>query len=270
MLDIEKQYKGSKFKEFIEHHLRDGAQASFHAGAISKIIKELPENLGSLMSSWIKFYMDNKTPFTDKNFWDRDTSEVFSEITSEAKSFLNKEELFDYRGEEDVLFDMFTVIAKHMAEAMESTPAIRQFAGIRTKKDKPGTISKIIGISFVILYHLFFIVSPYLIIREWGYKTAVLYAVVVVKYINDITINRFWFIQTLSLSVLFGAIAWFCAPDFYFVPSLYYIAITIFDSVSCKKLFHRATNDFIEKHKMLFEIYLFLFMSGCIALILFK
>ena len=130
-------------------------------------------------------------------------------------------------------------------------------------------ITAAIGIS----HHLFFIVSPYLIIGEWNYKTGILYAFVFVKYINDGWNYLFWFLGTIFLSIIFAVVAWFYRGAFFFLPSAYYAAITIYDSVWGKDAYYHGNYPIpgvFVKYRRWFELDLSLLMIGCVIAILYR
>ena len=117
-------FKGKSFSQLIDHHLNRQSQDQRIQG-INGTIAMLPEQARGLVEAFIDRW--NLRAY-DQVFWHTDTASVFDEITLDAKNVLSETGL---QADDEMLFNMFNIIALSYAYSAYDQPKIRQFMGIK-------------------------------------------------------------------------------------------------------------------------------------------
>lgn len=117
--------KGKPFYLLIQYHLKRQRKATKHKEAAIETIALLPEAAWNLCTGFIDRW--NERAY-DQSFWTRDSSEIFSEITEDARSMLSS---VGITADDEALFNMFQIVVLTYAYTAADQPNMRKFIGIR-------------------------------------------------------------------------------------------------------------------------------------------
>ena len=119
--ELKAQFKGKSFNQLIEYHLkRQGNTEKLREAAVGTVAI-LPSSLQSIAMDFIDRW--NEKAY-EEPLWRRDTSDVFSEITEDARSLLSS---LDKPTDDETLFNMFQVIVLSYAYSASDQPAMQKF-----------------------------------------------------------------------------------------------------------------------------------------------
>ena len=123
---IEEQFRGTKFNQLVEHHLK-----TMTPGTRKQSVLATAEDIGNGFTQldsmdWIDRW---NAKVYNKEFWQTDTSTVFREIIDDARIFLRSRNITDFT--DDSLFNMFNIIVMGFAYSAEDQPKMREFIGIK-------------------------------------------------------------------------------------------------------------------------------------------
>lgn len=117
-------YKGKPFRVLIKRHLNKREFPGYYHAAINGMITMLPQNSENIVSNFI----DRWLPITDEpDFWGRDTSEVFSLITNDARGVLQQEGL---QSDDETIFNMFLLVVLTYVCNAAGQRKMRKYIGI--------------------------------------------------------------------------------------------------------------------------------------------
>ncbi|MFC1966982.1 hypothetical protein ACFLWI_08645 [Chloroflexota bacterium] len=126
--ELKAQSKGTSFYELILYHLKRGKNTDKLREASVETIALLPQPAQSIAVEFIDKW--NERIF-EESFWQRDTSEVFTEIIEDARSLLLSS---GAPTDDETLFNMFQVVTLSYAYNASFQPNMRKFIkkGIRS------------------------------------------------------------------------------------------------------------------------------------------
>ncbi|MGD9368825.1 MAG: hypothetical protein PVH87_24190 [Desulfobacteraceae bacterium] len=122
--DFRAKIKGSRFFELINHHLRKQSQSKRILG-LKGTIALLPENAQGLAEGFIDRWNSH---IYDRDFWQRDTSDVFDEIIADARNVLRPLGLETH---DEAAFNLFNIIVLNYAYSAYDQPKMQEFMGIK-------------------------------------------------------------------------------------------------------------------------------------------
>ena len=123
---IEEQFRGTKFNQLVEHHLKT-MTPSARKQSVLDTADEIGHGFTQFHSmEWIDRWNDK---VYNKEFWQTDTSIIFREIVDDARVFLCSRNITDFT--DDSLFSMFNIIVIGFAYSAEDQPKMREFIGIK-------------------------------------------------------------------------------------------------------------------------------------------
>ena len=115
------QFKGKPFYQLIEYHLSRTKNTKKLKEASVGTAAMLPQAAQSLVVGFIDKWNEK---VNDESFWQKDTSDVFSEITDDARSLLSS---FIQPIDDETLFNMFQVVVLSYAYSASDQPAMQGF-----------------------------------------------------------------------------------------------------------------------------------------------
>ena len=125
-IDIENiriQFKGKPFNQLIKHHLKKQKPRQIYDG-LQGTMAMLPENARSTLENFIDRW-NEKT--YDKELWQKDTSQVFTEIVDDARSILSP---IGAPTDDETLFNMFQIVVLTYSWNASDQPNMQKFIGI--------------------------------------------------------------------------------------------------------------------------------------------
>jgi|LSQX01.1.fsa_nt_gb hypothetical protein len=123
LAELKVQFKGKRFCELISHHLSQQNQTNRIQG-IQETVALLPEAARSLAEGFIDRW---NTRAYDREFWQRDTAEVFEEIIENARGVLRP---LGLAMDDEAAFNLFNVVILSYAYSAYDQPKMRKFMGI--------------------------------------------------------------------------------------------------------------------------------------------
>lgn len=121
--ELKVQFKGRRFCELVSHHLRRQNQAK-RIEEIKGTVALLPEVARGLAEGFIDRW--NICAY-DKEFWQRDTANVFGEIIDDAQDALRP---LGLAGDDEAAFNLFNLVVLSYAYSAYDQPKMHKFAGI--------------------------------------------------------------------------------------------------------------------------------------------
>ncbi len=123
LAELGSQYRGSRFYQLVEHHLRCQSQDQRTQG-LQETVALLPEIARGLVEGFI----DQCNARThNRDFWQRDTASVFDEIINDARSVLRPVGL---ENNDEAAFNLFNIVVLNYAYSAYDQPKMREFMGI--------------------------------------------------------------------------------------------------------------------------------------------
>jgi hypothetical protein len=119
--ELKVQFKGKPFNQLIEYHLRRQKNTKKLREAAVGTIAMLPQSVQSIAVDFIDKW--NEKAY-EESFWQRDTSDVFSEIIEDARSLLSS---FEEPADDETLFNMFQVVVLSYAYSASDQPTMQKF-----------------------------------------------------------------------------------------------------------------------------------------------
>jgi len=127
LIKIRTGFKGKPFYQLIEYHLNKQSQDKRIQG-IHGIMSMLPKELQNPM---VDFIDHCNIKVYDKIFWSMDTSDVFDNITNDAKNFFSHD---SSRFDDETLFNIFNIVVLTYAYSAYDQPKMQEFMGIKESK----------------------------------------------------------------------------------------------------------------------------------------
>jgi len=116
-------FKGTQFRELVAHHLRRQSRGE-RVQALQGTIALLPEKCRSVAEGFIDRW---NTRIQDPAFWERDTADVFDEITADARNALRP---FGHDKDDEAAFNLFNIVVMNYAYNAELHPEMRAILGV--------------------------------------------------------------------------------------------------------------------------------------------
>lgn len=120
--ELRAQFAGTRFCEFVHHHLGRQSQRERIQG-LQGTIALLPEATRGLAEQFIDRW--NARAY-DQEFWQRDTAGVFDDIISDARSALRP---LGLATDDEAAFNLFNIIVLNYAYSAYDQPKMREFMG---------------------------------------------------------------------------------------------------------------------------------------------
>jgi hypothetical protein len=120
MEELKVQFRGRPLKQLIKHHLKKQNTQKLYE-ALHGTKEMLPQYAQSLATSFIDRW--NERAY-EKEFWQMDTSEVFSNITEDARLLLQSS---GAPIDDEILFSMFQVVILNYACTASYQPSMQKF-----------------------------------------------------------------------------------------------------------------------------------------------
>ena len=120
---LKEGFKGKPFNQLIEYHLSKQKNPDKLRDAAIGTIQMLPESIHEFAIKFIDRW--NEVAY-DHLFWRRDTSDVFSEITTDAQSILSS---YGISTDDEILFNMFQIVVLSYAYSASDQPKMREYIG---------------------------------------------------------------------------------------------------------------------------------------------
>jgi hypothetical protein len=116
-------FKGTQFRELVAHHLRRQSQRE-RARALQGTIALLPEKFRSIPEGFIDRW---NARIHDPALWERDTADVFDEITADARNALRH---FGHDKDDEAAFNLFNIVVMNYAYNAGLHPEMRTMLGV--------------------------------------------------------------------------------------------------------------------------------------------
>jgi len=123
LAELRAQFKGKRFCELVSHHLRRLSQAQRTQG-VQGTVALLPEAARGLAEQFIDRW---NTRVYDRDFWQRDTADVFEEIIEDARGVLRP---LGLATDDEAAFNLFNIVVVGYAYSAYDQPKMREFMGI--------------------------------------------------------------------------------------------------------------------------------------------
>lgn len=124
LAELRDQFRGTRFYQLVQHHLRQQSQRErihgFHG-----TVDLLPESTRNLVEEFIDRW---NTRAYNRDFWQRDTADVFDEIINDARSILRP---LGLATDDETAFNFFQIVVLNYAYSAYDQPKMREFMGIR-------------------------------------------------------------------------------------------------------------------------------------------
>jgi len=121
--ELRAQFAGTRFCELVQHHLRRQTQRERIQG-VQGTIALLPATERGLAEEFIDRW---NVRTNDRDFWQRDTADVFDEVVADARSVLRP---FGLETDDEAAFNLFNIIVLNYAYGAYDQPRMREFMGI--------------------------------------------------------------------------------------------------------------------------------------------
>lgn len=121
--ELRVQFTGTRFCQFVQHLLRRQSQSERTQGVFG-IIALLPEAARTLAEEFIDRW---NTRAYDRDFWQRDTADVFDEIIDDARSVLRP---LGLATDDEAAFNLFNIVVLNYAYSACDQQKMREFMGI--------------------------------------------------------------------------------------------------------------------------------------------
>jgi hypothetical protein len=121
--ELRAQFAGTPFSELVQHHLRRQSQHERIQG-LQGTIALLPEVARGVAEGFIDRW--NAHAY-DRDFWQRDTSDVFDDIVVDARSVLRP---LGLETDDEAAFNLFNIIVMNYAYSAYDQPKMREFMRI--------------------------------------------------------------------------------------------------------------------------------------------
>jgi len=122
---LRSQFKGKPFYRLVEHYLKKEKRTKELKEAVLETMDLLPPSARYLSVAFIERWNERSY---EKEFWQKDTSKVFSEIVEDARAALA---WVDASTDDETLFNMFQIVALSYAYSASDQPNMREFIGIQ-------------------------------------------------------------------------------------------------------------------------------------------
>jgi hypothetical protein len=119
------QFKAKPFYRLVEHYLRKEKRTKELKEAVLATMDLLPPSARYLSVAFIERWNERSY---EKEFWQKDTSKVFSEIVEDARAALA---WVDSPTDDETLFNMFQIVVLSYAYSASDQPNMREFIGIQ-------------------------------------------------------------------------------------------------------------------------------------------
>jgi hypothetical protein len=121
--ELRAQFVGTPFCDLVQHHLRRQSQHNRIQG-LQGTIALLPESARSLAEGFIDRW---NAKVYDREFWQRDTSDVFDDIVADARTVLRP---IGLATDDEAAGNLFNIIVLNYAYSAYDQPKMREFMGI--------------------------------------------------------------------------------------------------------------------------------------------
>ncbi|PKM78549.1 MAG: hypothetical protein CVU90_02085 [Firmicutes bacterium HGW-Firmicutes-15] len=153
LIELKNGFRNTMFKELIEAHLSKQPpkeRANAFIGLRDTMPGALQPHIEYFIDQWnIKLY--------EREFFYRDTAEVFEEIIENAKVFM-KSIGYDGPISDGLLFDFFQLIVINFAYNFETEPKAREFVGIKYLPKKSGCLASTVSMCLVMVLFCYLII----------------------------------------------------------------------------------------------------------------
>lgn len=123
LAELRAQFTGTRFCQLVQHHLRRQSQSERTQGVL-RTIASLPETARTLAEEFIDRW---NTRIYDRDFWQRDTADVFDEIIADARNVLRP---LGLAKDDEAAFNLFNIVVLSYAYSAFDQPKMREFMGI--------------------------------------------------------------------------------------------------------------------------------------------
>lgn len=123
LIELKKQFQGTRFCRLIEHHLRQQSQDQRIRG-IRGTIAILPQSVHDLVADFVDRWNSRAYEGT---FWQEDTATVFEEIINDARDVLLP---LGLASDDEAAFNLFNIVILNYASIAYYQPKLRQFMRI--------------------------------------------------------------------------------------------------------------------------------------------
>jgi hypothetical protein len=123
LTDLRAQFKGTRFCQLVQHHLRRQSQTQRIHG-IQGTMALLPEKARGLDEGFIDRW---KTRVYSEGFWQRDTASVLDEIINDAREVLRP---FGLASNDEAAFNLFNIVVLSYAYSAYDQPKMLEFMRI--------------------------------------------------------------------------------------------------------------------------------------------
>ena len=122
------QFKGRPFCSLVDYYLKEESSTKELKKAVLKKIASLPPSARSISIDFIERWIEYSY---SREFWQKPTSKVLSEIMEDARSALA---WVDAPTDNKTLFNMFHVVVLSYAHSASDQPNMREFIGIQDEQ----------------------------------------------------------------------------------------------------------------------------------------
>ncbi len=122
------QFKGTPFCRLVDYYLKEENSTKELKKAVLRKIASLPPSARSISIDFVERWIEYSY---SKEFWQKPTSKVFSEIVEDARSALA---WADAPTDDETLLNMFHVVVLSYAHSASDQPNMREFIGIQDEQ----------------------------------------------------------------------------------------------------------------------------------------
>lgn len=130
LAQLRKQYEGTRYAEFVQHHLNRQDNQQRLAG-IRGTIGLLPEPLRPSVEGFIDHW---NTKAQDESFWQSDTARVLDEVVTDGRRLADS---VGVQADDEAMFNLFNIVTMNYAVSAENQPKMREFMGIQSARGTP-------------------------------------------------------------------------------------------------------------------------------------
>jgi hypothetical protein len=123
LTELRAQFTGTRFCQLVHHHLRRQSQGQRTQG-VQGTAALLPEAARSLAEEFIDRW--NIRAY-DRDFWQRDSADVFEQIIDDARGILRP---LGLATDDEAAFNLFNIVVLSYAYSAYEQPKMREFMGI--------------------------------------------------------------------------------------------------------------------------------------------
>ena len=133
---LKSSFRGRPFYQLIEYHLKKQNTRKLQK-AVLETMELLPQEVKHLAEGFIDTWNEQ---VYNKEFWSKDTSEIFTMIIEDAREVLHEENI---PVDDETLFNMFQIVVLSFAYSASNQPKMQEFIGITSVKKSFPIVSAI-------------------------------------------------------------------------------------------------------------------------------